>query len=391
LLTICQNSYNLIQFEYHMNIVYVSSPLEHNFGGGEKFIETLIRALPEDDHVFVGGSKPLYEVFQRLHKQAHLSHVGFEPVNGPNLLLSPLSFVLGFFHFVRFRKIWKQADVVVSPTSFTEVFFVLPWIHVLLRKKIVFIIQNNRCPKAIYANPLLPIMMWLWRRHPVVFMSQAQMEEWKQKGVWTEKCQVIYHGIELPGDVKVHTTSPIKIGFIARMHQEKGVETLLKSLSRVNLNGQKVEFLLGGDGPHLSQFKELAAGLRFPDGLELKWLGFVDKASEFYEQLDLVVFPSRRESFGLVVIEGWAHGLPVLCSNLPVFMELKAHQLCGADKELVFETGSEEDLARKLEVFLGRLDEYRNYTVRRQIQQTVVDYFNVQRMATEYRNVFVRG
>ena len=47
------------------------------------------------------------------------------------------------------------------------------------------------------------------------------------------------------------------------------------------------------------------------------WLGVIPQAriAEIYGRADLLLFPTRHESFGLVVIEAMAAGLPVIVSD----------------------------------------------------------------------------
>jgi D-inositol-3-phosphate glycosyltransferase len=48
------------------------------------------------------------------------------------------------------------------------------------------------------------------------------------------------------------------------------------------------------------------------------WLGIIppDRMAEVYRDADLFIFPTRYESFGLVVIEAMAAGLPVIVSDV---------------------------------------------------------------------------
>jgi len=114
----------------------------------------------------------------------------------------------------------------------------------------------------------------------------------------------------------------LNIGFIGRLgNYNKGLDLLLASVSQL---GRK-DFLLhiGGDGSLISHFKENAKEL----GIETncKFYGDIphDKIPEFYSCLDIFVVPSRYETFGIVLIEAMASGIPVIATK------------CGGPQEVV--------------------------------------------------------
>lgn len=374
-----------------MNILYVSSPLKSNYGGGEKFIENLVTSLPGHQHSFLGGSLALYKVFEKLGLKATLSSAGLEPVTIKNLLLSPLSFISGLIHLWRFKDELKQSDIIVSPTSFTELFFVLPWVRILWNKPMVFIIQNNRFPNSIAKSPLLPILKWMWQKYPVVFMSKAQQTEWSKNGELTKYPSVIHHGINIfqtnPSNWQERTE--IVLGFIARIHEEKGIDILLKALSLLNTKTQIV-VNIAGEGEYLSTLQKLEAELNFSPNIKINWNGFVFDTKSFYDQLDLLVFPSRKESFGLVVVESWERGVPVLCSNLPVFLELKETQENDKERDLIHNLDDVESLKKQIQNFIENIDYWRSNETKKEIRQTVLDNFQIQKMAEQYKVVFER-
>src|SRR5262249_26950955 len=86
--------------------------------------------------------------------------------------------------------------------------------------------------------------------------------------------------------------------YVGRVSHEKNVEDFLK----LDVPGTK---LVVGDGPAREELERRYPAVRFLGFRKGKELG------EVYASADLFVFPSRTDTFGLVIVEALASGLPV--------------------------------------------------------------------------------
>lgn len=95
--------------------------------------------------------------------------------------------------------------------------------------------------------------------------------------------------LNLPGPVMLN---------VGRVAPEKNLEAFLEMQS----TGSKV---VVGDGPQLEEFRKKYPEVHFPGmkkGIEL---------AQYYASADVFVFPSKTDTFGLVMLEALASGTPV--------------------------------------------------------------------------------
>lgn len=111
------------------------------------------------------------------------------------------------------------------------------------------------------------------------------------------------------------------VGFIGRLEEEKGPQDLLEAASLIAKNIDNVYFLFGGDGPLLQDLKVQAANAGLSN---IHFLGRVKKNERrsFYSALDLAVFPTRDEAYGLVVAEAMAARLSVIAYRVGALPDL---------------------------------------------------------------------
>ena len=104
-----------------------------------------------------------------------------------------------------------------------------------------------------------------------------------------------------PGDAKV-------LLILARLHEAKGIDIALRALALV----PDAILWVAGEGPLDAQLKGLAADLGV--GARVRFLGWRDDRSALLRAADVCLVPSRHEPFGNVVINAWAHEIPVVAT-----------------------------------------------------------------------------
>jgi glycosyltransferase involved in cell wall biosynthesis len=104
------------------------------------------------------------------------------------------------------------------------------------------------------------------------------------------------------------------IGFLSRIDPKKGLDVLIKALSKVNFE-YKLKIAGDGEEHYINSLKKLA--VENGNDQKLEWVGWKngEEKFEFLSQLDLFALTSHNENFAVVVIEALSVGTPVLVSD----------------------------------------------------------------------------
>lgn len=138
---------------------------------------------------------------------------------------------------------------------------------------------------------------------------------------------------------------------VGRIVVQKGLDVAVEALSL--LDDLPVRLIFVGSGGFDGQTREIAAARGVADRVEfLGQLKGVELRKAF-EQADIVIAPSRFESFGLTVAEALALGKVVIGANVGGIRD----QIRDGENGLLFESGNADDLAKKIRWAIAHPDQ----------------------------------
>ncbi|MFT5758755.1 MAG: glycosyltransferase involved in cell wall biosynthesis [Alteromonadaceae bacterium] len=148
---------------------------------------------------------------------------------------------------------------------------------------------------------------------------------------------------------KDKTSEPLlHFGYISRVDEGKGWEVMLQALSILKQEETdkytRLTVSVYGAGAQKEKFQGMVNKLELNDIVTyygpLEQSGLGGK----YRSFDYFLFPTRRESFGLVAIESLACGTPVICSEIEPLTDI----IRNGDNGFLFESGSSDALYEKI-------------------------------------------
>ncbi|MGE5053070.1 MAG: glycosyltransferase family 4 protein [Acidobacteriota bacterium] len=194
----------------------------------------------------------------------------------------------------------------------------------------------------------------------VVSVSQHALDEHLRRDFLADQpATVIYNIQEAP---KSHATESLSqreqsedliFGFIGRIEEEKGIETLLAATRHLARSNWKLKIAGKGVGEYSDKLAR-----RFPDS-RIEWLGFTDAAS-FYGSVDVVIIPSLwAEPLPYVCVESVHAGKSLICARSGGIPEIAGlgSMVC------FFPAGNVDALGEKMNLALNSPEEWRQRRV----------------------------
>lgn len=158
-----------------------------------------------------------------------------------------------------------------------------------------------------------------------IAVSEFIKKDLERCGINSSEIDVVYNAIDNVPDYKKRyiPDGVLRIGIVGQILEKKGHEDLVRALVRLKERIAFHLYIFGtGEEMFISSLKQEIINV----GIEsfVTWRGYVPDKADVYNQLDVVVVPSRIEPFGLVAAEAGMHYCPVIVSDaggLPEIVE----------------------------------------------------------------------
>jgi len=165
-------------------------------------------------------------------------------------------------------------------------------------------------------------IVWFYNQMDLVFVpSGSTAEELAQKGIEPQKLRVYPRGVDVelfhPAkrngalERRYQVQDGLKLLYVGRVSKEKNVQLLGRAFKSLVCHHSGLKLFIVGDGPYLEEMRREMADT------PCIFTGYLagEELAEVYASCDLFVFPSTTDTFGNVVLEAQASGLPVIVSD----------------------------------------------------------------------------
>ncbi|MHC1635823.1 MAG: glycosyltransferase family 4 protein [Candidatus Methanospirareceae archaeon] len=285
--------------------------------------------LGNEIHIFtrMGNGQPHYEVIHGVHY--HRCPFDLNPNFVEEMNNMCRSFAL---HFFQTEDILGSFDIIHGHDWMTA--NALAEIKNKRGKKTVFTIHSTeygRCGNIFYEGQSRNIRDLEWYggfiSDKIITISEKMKEEVKWIYKFEDwKIAVIPNGISLqkfkepidPWDVKkwygIGVWDPVCL-FVGRLVIQKGADLLLEAIPSILMDFPHAKFIFVGDGEMRGHLERYAHQLGVAHAT--RFLGRIPEHDliNLYKACDVVCIPSRNEPFGIVALEAWAAGKPIVVSN----------------------------------------------------------------------------
>jgi glycosyltransferase involved in cell wall biosynthesis len=178
-------------------------------------------------------------------------------------------------------------------------------------------------------------MDWFYGQLDTVFVnSEEYRQSWIKHGFDPAKLKILPRGLDTELFTPARreaafwekfgaTNGQVRLLYVGRISREKDLDVLADAYRRLRGEGLPVQLFVVGHGPYSEALAQSLPGAVFTGYLRGKELATA------YASADIFVFPSTTDTFGNVILEAQACGVPVIVSDSGGPKELVEHRANG--------------------------------------------------------------
>ena len=278
------------------------------FGGADHFYVRLVRALNECGHIAVAVNRPGSPISKALDGIVEQIHV-------------PMRNVWDIFSGLKIRRLVRDSEVPIVQTYMGRA------------TRLTHIPRHSEAIHIARLGNYYKIKGYYEHAHAWVGNTRGVCDYLVRHGLPARRVYLIGNFVEIrppaPAKTLVRLRQSLNIPkeaiiifSLGRFINIKGMDDLLLAFAQVpcKVRGRPLYLVIAGDGPLRESLHAQADTLRLSS--RLRWVGWQNDPSPYYDLADVFVCPSRHETLGNVILEAWAHRLPVIATQTSGALEL---------------------------------------------------------------------
>ncbi len=330
-----------------MKILY--SCLSESWGGMEMitltFVKELLKRNFEVDLLCLENSK--------IHKEATNEKINVLPIK-----ISILNYLISLFKIS--NQIKKSNYELVHTQASKDLWLLVPALN-LINSKIPLIL-TKQVGSFIVKKDFLHRVLYHRVTKAFAISSVIRNNLLSTTTLTEDEIEIVYNGIdtqkfnpENSDRIKIRKEFEIKddeivIGMLARFSPGKGHEEFLKAAKLLSDKYSNLKFLIVGEASHgedeyANQIRILAKELALDNVI---FTGFRRDTNDMLAAMDIFVFPSHAEAFGIALAEALSMGVPSVCARADGVLDIAVEE----QTSLFFKKESYLDLASKTKLLI---------------------------------------
>jgi glycosyltransferase involved in cell wall biosynthesis len=316
-----------------VRILQISSA--RTFGGGERHLADLARALSERGHELFAAlapSSPLRDRLASLHPA--------------NVFTLPLRGALDLASAARLARLAREHDVAIIHAHVARDYTLAALAARLVPPARLVITRHVLFPLSrVHRRTLSNVARVIAVSEPVARALRGQ------RIFPADKIRVVTNAVDLSrfeeararfdearthfeGAARDDSQRPLCVGIVGELSEVKGQADFVRAAARVAERfGEGVEFVIVGEdaspsGENRARVERLVAESGLAGRVSLT--GRRDDVADLLASLDLLVSASRTEAFGMAMVEAMACGVPVVATATEGAREIVADGLTGS-------------------------------------------------------------